>query len=79
MRLLDKSKQAPTLEALGLSDEMRATFASLIARPTGAILVTGPTGSGKSTTLYAALTQINRPGDQRDHGRGSGRVPARRA
>ena len=61
MRLLDKSKQAPTLEALGLSEEMRATFASLITRPTGAILVTGPTGSGKSTTLYAALTQINRP------------------
>ena len=61
MRLLDKSKSAPTLEVLGLSDEMRATFGSLIARPTGAILVTGPTGSGKSTTLYAALTQINRP------------------
>ena len=61
LRLLDKSKQAPTLEVLGLSDEMRATFSSLIARPTGAILVTGPTGSGKSTTLYAALTQINRP------------------
>ena len=61
MRLLDKSKSAPTLEALGLSDEMRATFGQLIGRPTGAILVTGPTGSGKSTTLYAALTQINRP------------------
>jgi len=61
MRLLDKSKQAPTLEALGLSDEMRATFSRLVSRPTGAILVTGPTGSGKSTTLYAALTQVNRP------------------
>jgi len=61
MRLLDKSKSAPTLEALGLSDEMRAVFGKLITRPTGAILVTGPTGSGKSTTLYAALTQINRP------------------
>ena len=61
MRLLDKSKSAPTLEALGLSDDMRSTFGQLIARPTGAILVTGPTGSGKSTTLYAALTQINRP------------------
>jgi len=61
MRLLDKSKKAPTLEALGLSEEMRATFAKLIARPTGAILVTGPTGSGKSTTLYAALTEISRP------------------
>jgi type IV pilus assembly protein PilB len=61
LRLLDKSKQAPTLEVLGMSDEMRETFSSLISRPTGAIFVTGPTGSGKSTSLYAALTQIARP------------------
>src|SRR5581483_9988864 len=61
MRLLDKSKNAPTLEALGLSEEMRGQFARLIERPTGAILVTGPTGSGKTTTLYGALAQINRP------------------
>jgi len=61
LRLLDKSKQAPSLEVLGMSDEMRAAFSSLIARPTGAIFVTGPTGSGKSTSLYAALTQIARP------------------
>jgi len=61
MRLLDKSKRAPTLTELGLSDEMRVRMEELIRRPTGAILVTGPTGSGKSTTLYAALTEINRP------------------
>src|SRR3989440_1949800 len=61
MRLLDKSKRPPTLEELGLSDEMRARLAEIIRRPTGALLVTGPTGSGKSTTLYAALNQINRP------------------
>jgi type IV pilus assembly protein PilB len=61
MRLLDKSKKAPTLTELGLSDEMRQRMEALIRRPTGAILVTGPTGSGKSTTLYAALTEINRP------------------
>jgi type IV pilus assembly protein PilB len=61
MRLLDKSKSAPTLEALGLSEEMRGRLSELINRTTGAIVVTGPTGSGKSTTLYAALTQINRP------------------
>jgi type IV pilus assembly protein PilB len=61
MRLLDKSKRAPTLQELGLSDEMRVQMEDLIRRPTGAILVTGPTGSGKSTTLYAALTEINRP------------------
>ena len=41
--------------------DARRASATLITRPTGAILVTGPTGSGKSTTLYAALTQINRP------------------
>src|SRR5437764_938693 len=60
MRLLDKSKRAPTLEELGMSDEMRAQLELLIRKPTGALLVTGPTGSGKSTTLYAALTEINR-------------------
>jgi len=61
MRLLDKSKKAPTLEELGMSDQMRASLEVLIRKPTGALLVTGPTGSGKSTTLYAALTEINRP------------------
>jgi type IV pilus assembly protein PilB len=61
MRLLDKSKRAPTLTELGLSDEMRAQFEEIIDKPTGALLVTGPTGSGKSTTLYAALTEMNRP------------------
>jgi type IV pilus assembly protein PilB len=61
MRLLDKSRRAPTLEDLGLSDEMRETLGGIVSRPTGALLVTGPTGSGKSTTLYAALAGINRP------------------
>jgi type IV pilus assembly protein PilB len=61
MRLLDKSRSAPTLAELGLSDQMRAQLSSLVARPTGALLVTGPTGSGKSTTLYAALAEISRP------------------
>jgi type IV pilus assembly protein PilB len=61
MRLLDKSKKPPTLEELGLSIDMQAKLTELVMRPTGALLVTGPTGSGKSTTLYAALSQINRP------------------
>jgi len=61
MRLLDKSKQAPTLEDLGLNEDMRQIFDEIIRKPTGALLVTGPTGSGKSTTLYAGLTAINRP------------------
>ncbi len=61
MRLLDQSKQTPTLESLGLSDDMRTQFSEIIKHPYGALLVTGPSGAGKSTTLYAALNQINRP------------------
>jgi type IV pilus assembly protein PilB len=61
MRLLDKSKRPPTLEELGMSDAMRQRIAEIVKRPTGALLVTGPTGSGKSTTLFACLAQINRP------------------
>jgi type IV pilus assembly protein PilB len=61
MRLLDKSKRPPTLADLGLSDDMRAVFEEIVKKPTGALLVTGPTGSGKSTTLYASLNAMNRP------------------
>jgi type IV pilus assembly protein PilB len=61
MRLIDKSKRLPSLSDLGFSDDMRAALEAVIAKPTGALLVTGPTGSGKSTTLYAALSQLNRP------------------
>ena len=61
LRLLDKSKKAPTLTDLGLSEEMQAKFKEIIQRPTGALFVTGPTGSGKTTTLYAALAEMNRP------------------
>jgi type IV pilus assembly protein PilB len=61
MRLLDKSRSAPTLEELGFSDAMRDELRTLIAKPTGALLVTGPTGAGKSTTLYAVLAESSSP------------------
>jgi type IV pilus assembly protein PilB len=61
MRLIDKSKRLPTLGDLGFSDAMRDELEAVIQKPTGAVLVTGPTGSGKSTTLYASLAQLNRP------------------
>jgi type IV pilus assembly protein PilB len=61
MRLLDKSKKPPTLEEVGLGGEMQQQLLKLIQRPTGALLVTGPTGSGKSTSLFAAMAEINRP------------------
>ena len=62
MRILDKSNtQIYDVEKLGFSDHMNDLFEDLIVRPYGIILVTGPTGSGKTTTLYAALTRINQP------------------
>jgi type IV pilus assembly protein PilB len=61
MRLLDKSKRPPTLEEIGLGPAMQERLSAIYQRPTGALLVTGPTGSGKSTSLFAAMTQINRP------------------
>jgi type IV pilus assembly protein PilB len=61
MRLLDKSKKPPTMEEVGLSIAMQEQLKAMVHRPTGALLVTGPTGSGKSTTLFSAMTEINRP------------------
>ncbi len=61
MRLLDKSKKPPTMEEVGLSAAMQEQLKAMVHRPTGALLVTGPTGSGKSTTLFSAMTEINRP------------------
>jgi general secretion pathway protein E len=62
MRILDKSNtQIYDVEKLGFSAQMNDLFEDLIVRPYGIILVTGPTGSGKTTSLYAALTRINQP------------------
>ncbi|KFX21601.1 type II secretion system ATPase GspE [Pectobacterium betavasculorum] len=59
LRLLDKNSVKLDLELLGMSERNRQLLDSLIHRPHGIILVTGPTGSGKSTTLYAALSRLN--------------------
>ena len=59
MRLLDKSRLVLGLEELGFSEENYHRFKGLINKPFGMILVTGPTGSGKTTTLYAALSSID--------------------
>jgi type IV pilus assembly protein PilB len=61
MRLLDKSRKPPTMPELGLSEAMRTDLEAIVKLPTGALIVTGPTGSGKSTTLYGCLALINRP------------------
>jgi len=62
MRLLDKSNVLFTLQQLGMDDTTYGMFKGLIDRPHGIFLVTGPTGSGKTTTLYAALNAIIGPG-----------------
>ena len=62
MRLLDKSAVLLSLESLGMSKADLARFLQLIKAPYGIILVTGPTGSGKTTTLYSALSILNQPG-----------------
>jgi type IV pilus assembly protein PilB len=62
MRLLDKQKSTLPLPALGFSEQNLELYRSLITRPYGMILHCGPTGSGKSMTLYSALNEINDPG-----------------
>ncbi len=61
MRILDKSSLLLGLPDLGFLSDDQATFERLIALPDGILLVTGPTGSGKTTTLYAVLNYINKP------------------
>lgn len=59
LRLLDKSEGRLSLEALGMQGEVLRRFEQLVTQPHGIVLVTGPTGSGKTTTLYAALSRLD--------------------
>jgi general secretion pathway protein E/type IV pilus assembly protein PilB len=64
LRLLDRANMAVTLEELGMPPDVLTRFKAAITEPHGILLVTGPTGSGKTTTLYAALQKINNVEDK---------------
>jgi type IV pilus assembly protein PilB len=61
LRILDKSNLSANMEKLGMDQDTFRRFAAAVAAPHGLILVTGPTGSGKTTTLYSALNELNSP------------------
>jgi type II secretory ATPase GspE/PulE/Tfp pilus assembly ATPase PilB-like protein len=62
MRILDKTALAPSIEALGMEPAAQNDIMEALGQPHGMILVTGPTGSGKTTTLYSGLQELNKPG-----------------
>ncbi len=64
MRLLSQGGSLPSIDKLGMPDAMRDRFRAILHRPNGLVLVTGPTGSGKTTTLYAALSELNDSGSK---------------
>jgi type IV pilus assembly protein PilB len=61
LRILDRGNISVSIRDLGFNEDDYAKFQNIIKRPNGIFLVTGPTGSGKTTTLYAALNELNRP------------------
>lgn len=61
MRVLDRSNVQLSLDKVGLRDDELESVRDLIRKPNGVVLITGPTGSGKTTTLYAALSELNKP------------------
>jgi general secretion pathway protein E len=61
IRLLDRSSVLLSLDSIGMGPDTSRIIRGIIHRPHGIFLVTGPTGSGKTTTLYAALSEINAP------------------
>ena len=74
MRVLDKSSVVLGFADLGFDPRCSQQYEHLYTKPYGTILVSGPTGSGKSTTLYTTLTALNSPGEEHHHRRGPGRA-----
>ena len=78
MRVLDRGNVSLDLDKLGMREDDLDVVRQLIHKPNGIVIVTGPTGSGKTTTLYSAPARAERPQQQADHRRGPGRIRHRR-
>ncbi len=78
MRLLDKENLRLDMTKLGFEPESLVKFERQILKPYGMVLVTGPTGSGKTNTLYSSVAQLEYPRDQHYDGRRPGRIPVAR-
>jgi type IV pilus assembly protein PilB len=78
LRVLDKSNLSASMDKLGLDPDTFSQFKQAVDAPHGLILVTGPTGSGKTTTLYSALNELNNPAVQHRHRRRPRRIPGPR-
>ena len=78
IRILDKEQALRSLDELGMGGDGRDRFQASISKSHGAVLVTGPTGSGKSTTSLRRACRAQRGREQHHHDRGPGRVPDRR-
>ena len=74
MRVLDRGNVSLDLDKLGMRDDDLNAIRQLIHKPNGIVIVTGPTGSGKTTTLYSALRELNDRQQQADHRRRPGRI-----
>ena len=79
MRILDKESIRLELDKLGFQEHELTRFRRAFTQAYGCVLTTGPTGSGKSTSLYGALSELEHAGEEHHHDRGSGRVPDPRA
>ena len=78
MRILDPSSATLGIDALGYDPDQKEALMNAIQRPYGMVLVTGPTGSGKTVSLYTCLNILNKPGHQHlDRGGPGGNQPAR--
>ena len=79
LRLLRADESVRAIDEIGLRPDSRAAIDRILSQPHGALFVSGPTGCGKTTTVYSIMQLLNSPGAQAHHHRGPDRIPGSRA